>query len=126
MSDDPQNMGLVPVRGADGEVRLEMRPVPPQSPKTKDKKARHVPDPINANPEFAAKQLAQFVERRERLEEEKRGIGDDIRDLNSQIQSYGYDLKGFNAIIALRRMENEDRQTLEAILDTYKTALGLA
>jgi uncharacterized protein (UPF0335 family) len=123
---DAAILGFVSVRDSNGEVRLEMRPLPPPSAKAKGKKARHVPDPINANPEFAAKQLAGFVERRERLEEEKRGIGDDIRDLNSEVKSVGYDLKGFNAIIALRRMESDDRQTLEAILDTYKIALGLA
>ncbi len=126
MTEPTSQYRLVPVRCSDGETRLEMRPVATNSAKTKGKKSRPVPDPINANPEFAAQQLAQFFERRERLEEEKRGIGDDIRDLNSEVKSVGYDLKAFNAIIALRRMESGDRQTLEAIVDTYKTAIGLA
>lgn len=74
---------------------------------------------------IAADQLRLFIERIERLEEEKKGIADDIRDVYSEAKSTGYDVKTMRAIIRLRRMENHDRQEAEALLETYKAALGL-
>lgn len=74
----------------------------------------------------AADQLRLFIERIERLEEEKRGIADDIRDVYSESKSQGYDPKVMRQIVRLRRMETHSRQEWEAILETYKNALGLA
>ena len=74
----------------------------------------------------AADQLRLFIERIERLEEEKKGIADDIRDVYSESKSQGYDTKVMRQIIRLRRMESHSRQEWEAILETYKSALGLA
>lgn len=73
----------------------------------------------------AAEQLRLLVERRERLEEEKKGINDDIRDLSAEVKVNGYDVKTFNAIIRLRRMEKQAREEAEALLETYKNALGM-
>ncbi len=73
----------------------------------------------------AAAQLRQFIERIERLEGEKKGISDDIRDVYSEVKATGYDPKIVKQIIKLRAMEPHDRQEMEAILETYKAALGL-
>ncbi|ASK88505.1 DUF2312 domain-containing protein [Sphingorhabdus sp. SMR4y] len=74
----------------------------------------------------AADQLRLFIERIERLEEEKQGMADDIRDVYSEAKSQGYDAKIMKKVVALRKMEAHDRQEMEAILDTYKDALGLS
>lgn len=71
-------------------------------------------------------QLRLFIERVERLEEEKKGISDDIRDVYTEAKAMGYDPKIMRQIVRLRKMEAHDRQEMEAILDTYKAALGLA
>lgn len=74
----------------------------------------------------AADQLRLFIERIERLEEEKKGIADDIRDIYSEAKGQGYDAKIMRQIVRLRKMTNDDRQEMEAVLETYKAALGLA
>jgi uncharacterized protein (UPF0335 family) len=71
-------------------------------------------------------QLRLFMERIERLDEEKKGIADDIRDVFSEAKSQGYDTKIMRQILKLRKMEPHDRQEMEALLDVYKSALGLA
>jgi uncharacterized protein (UPF0335 family) len=71
-------------------------------------------------------QLRLFMERIERLDEEKKGISDDIRDVFSEAKSQGYDTKIMRQILKLRKMSQDDRQEMEALLDTYKSALGLA
>jgi uncharacterized protein (UPF0335 family) len=73
----------------------------------------------------AADQLRLFIERIERLEEEKKGIADDVRDVYSEAKSNGYDTKTMRKIVALRRMETHVRQEADALLETYRTALGL-
>lgn len=73
----------------------------------------------------AAEQLRLFIERIERLEEEKKGIADDIRDVYAEAKSQGYDAKVMRQIVKLRKMEAHDRQEMEAVLDVYKAALGL-
>lgn len=70
-------------------------------------------------------QLRLFIERIERLEEERKGVSDDIRDTYNEAKSQGYDAKIMRQIVRLRRMEPHDRQEMAAILDTYKAALGL-
>lgn len=75
---------------------------------------------------IAAEQLRLFIERIERLEEEKKGMADDIRDVYAEAKSNGYDVKTMRAIVRLRRMEKHHRDEAEALLETYKAALGLA
>lgn len=70
-------------------------------------------------------QLRLFIERIERLNEEAKGIADDIRDTYSEAKAMGYDPKIMRQVIKLRAMESDDRQEMELILDTYKAALGL-
>lgn len=69
--------------------------------------------------------LRLLIERRERLEEEKKGIADDIRDVMAEAKAVGYDTKIIGQIIKLRKMKPDDRAEMEAILDTYKAALGM-
>jgi uncharacterized protein (UPF0335 family) len=69
--------------------------------------------------------LRLLIERVERLEEEKKGIADDIRDVYAEAKATGYDSKIMRQIVKLRKMSNQDRQEMEAILETYKAALGL-
>lgn len=73
----------------------------------------------------AADQLRLFIERIERLEEEKKGIGDDIKDVYLEAKATGYDTKIMREIIRLRKMPKHDRQEMEAILQTYLAALGM-
>lgn len=75
--------------------------------------------------DVAADQLRLFIERIERLEEEKKGIADDIKDVYSKAKANGYDTKVMREIVKLRRMEKHVRQEHEAVLDVYKAALGL-
>ena len=75
---------------------------------------------------IAAEQLRLFIERIERLEEEKKGIADDIRDVYAEAKSNGYDTKTMRAIVRLRKMETHQRQEADALLETYRAALGMA
>ncbi|WP_336957818.1 DUF2312 domain-containing protein [Sphingobium aquiterrae] len=73
----------------------------------------------------AAEQLRLFIERIERLEEEKKGIADDIKDVYLEAKSTGYDVKTMRSIVRLRKLESHVRQEAEALLETYKNALGI-
>ncbi len=73
----------------------------------------------------AADQLRMLIERIERLEEEKKGLGDDIRDVYLEGKATGYDPKIMRQIVRLRKMQPHDRQEMEAILPTYLAALGM-
>lgn len=73
----------------------------------------------------AADELRLLIERIENLEEEKKGISDDIRDVYSEAKARGYDAKIMRQIIKLRAMETHERQEWEAVLDTYISALGM-
>ena len=70
-------------------------------------------------------QLRLFIERIERLEEEKKGVADDIRDTYNEAKSQGYDPKIMRQIVRLRKLPVNDRKEMEAILDVYKSALGI-
>ena len=74
----------------------------------------------------AADQLRLFIERIERLEEEKKGIADDVKDVYAEAKANGYDTKTMRKIVALRRMEKHARDEMDALLETYRNALGLA
>lgn len=74
----------------------------------------------------ARDQLRSFVERIERLEEEKKTIADDIKDVYGEAKSTGYDVKVLRKVVAIRKQDANDRMEQEAILDTYLHALGMA
>ena len=69
--------------------------------------------------------LRLLIERAERLEDEKKGITDDIADVYNEAKSVGYDPKIMKQIVRLRKMKPDDRREQEAILELYKSALGL-
>lgn len=69
--------------------------------------------------------LRLLIERIERLEEEKKGIADDIRDVYAEAKALGYNTKIMRQIVRLRKMDNNDRLEMESELETYKAALGL-
>jgi uncharacterized protein (UPF0335 family) len=74
---------------------------------------------------FAKDQLKAIIERVERLEEEKKAISDDIRDVFAEAKANGFDVKALRTIIRLRKQEPDERAEQEAIIDTYMLALGM-
>jgi uncharacterized protein (UPF0335 family) len=74
---------------------------------------------------FAKDQLKAFVERVERLEEEKKALADDIRDVFAEAKGNGFDVKALRTIIRYRKMDVNERKEHEAVLETYMVALGM-
>ena len=74
---------------------------------------------------FAKDQLKSIVERIERLEEEKKTISDDIRDVYAEAKGNGFDVKALRTIVRLRKQDESERQEQETILETYMQALGM-
>jgi len=81
---------------------------------------------LNEGGTVASRQLKSFVERIERLEEEKKGIADDIRDVFAEAKGQGFDTKVMRQVIRLRKKDVAERQEEEALLDLYLHALGMA
>jgi len=73
----------------------------------------------------AAGQLRALIERIERLEEEKKTLADDIKDVYAEAKGNGFDTKAIRTIIRLRKQDQAERQEAETILDLYKAALGM-
>jgi uncharacterized protein (UPF0335 family) len=74
---------------------------------------------------FAKDQLKSIIERIERLEEEKKAISDDIRDVYAESKGNGYDVKVLRMIVRMRKQDANERQEQETILETYMQALGM-
>jgi uncharacterized protein (UPF0335 family) len=74
---------------------------------------------------FAKDQLKSIIERIERLEEEKKTISDDIRDVYAESKGNGFDVKALRTIVRLRKQDPNERQEEETILETYMQALGM-
>jgi uncharacterized protein (UPF0335 family) len=74
---------------------------------------------------FAKDHLKAFVERVERLEEEKKAIADDIRDVYAEAKANGFDVKALRAVVRLRKEDVNERKEYEAVLETYMHALGM-
>jgi uncharacterized protein (UPF0335 family) len=79
----------------------------------------------SATSDSSAARLKSFIERIERLEEEKAGIAADIKDVYSEAKGTGFDVKIMRQIVRLRKMESSDRQEQEELLDLYQRALGM-
>jgi len=75
--------------------------------------------------DFAKDQLKAFVERIERLDEEKSGLANDIREVYAEAKDTGFDVKALRSVIKLRKQDANARQEAEAILETYLHALGM-
>jgi len=74
---------------------------------------------------IAADELRQLIERAERIEEEKKALSDDLKDVLNEAKSRGFDVKTIRAVMRLRKMEKHHRDEAEALLETYCAALGL-
>ena len=74
---------------------------------------------------FAKDQLKAVVERVERLEEEKKAIADDIKDVYAEAMAHGFDVTALRTIVKLRMQDTDERKEQEAILETYMLALGM-
>ena len=74
----------------------------------------------------AADHLRSYIERIERLEEEKKGIADDIKEVFAEAKGTGFDVKAMRAVLRLRKMDKADLQEQEYMIDLYKHALGMA
>ncbi|WP_299322038.1 DUF2312 domain-containing protein [Parasphingopyxis sp.] len=72
-----------------------------------------------------ADRLKLLIERIERLEEEKKGIADDIKDVYAEAKAVGYDPKIMRKVVSLRKMDTNDRREQDDLLETYKSALGM-
>lgn len=75
---------------------------------------------------ISADQLRSFIERIERMEEEKANIAADIRDIFAEAKGNGFDVKAMREVLKLRRLDRNERDEREYMLDVYKRALGLA
>ncbi len=75
---------------------------------------------------IAADRLRSFIERIERLEEEKAALAADIREVFAEAKSNGFDAKIMRQVVRLRKMESADREEQELLLDLYKRALGMS
>lgn len=80
---------------------------------------------IGHNSRFAKDQLKSIIDRIERLEESKAEIASDIRDVYAEAKGNGFDVKALRAILRLRKQDANERAEHEAIVDTYKQALGM-
>lgn len=74
----------------------------------------------------AADELKQFIERLERLEEEKANIGNDIKEVFAELKGRGFDVKAVRSILRIRKKDHAERQEEEAMLELYMQALGMA
>lgn len=114
---------------------LEVRDtgIPAAPPRAKKSKAAAKAETLAAPESDAARdagqtardQLRSYVERIERLEEEKKSISDDIKDVYGEAKAMGYDTKVLRKVIAIRKQDQNERAEQEAILDTYLAALGM-
>lgn len=73
----------------------------------------------------AGQRLKSFIERVERLEEEKKGIAEDIKDVYAEAKSTGFDTKTLRRIVSLRKMDAQKRQEADELLDLYMSAIGM-
>jgi uncharacterized protein (UPF0335 family) len=80
---------------------------------------------IGHNTAFAKDQLKAIIERIERMEEEKKTISDDIRDIYAEAKGNGYEVKALRTIVRMRKQDADDRRAQETILETYMHALGM-
>ncbi len=87
--------------------------------------AAAVTDDEGAATRFAKDQLKAIIERIERLEEEKKTISDDIRDVYAEAKGNGFDVKSLRIVVRLRKQDINERKEQEAILETYLHALGM-
>jgi uncharacterized protein (UPF0335 family) len=74
---------------------------------------------------FAKGQLRSLVERIEKLEEEKKALAEDVREVYAEAKAAGFDVRALRVVVRLRLQDNEERKEHEALVDLYRSALGL-
>lgn len=89
------------------------------------KKTETETDNVTRPAQFAKDQLKAFVERIERLEEDKKSISGDIKDVYAEAKGTGFDVKALRHIIAIRKLDVDERREQQAIIETYMDALGM-
>ena len=87
--------------------------------------ASAVKEKEKASTRFAKDQLKAIIERIERLEEEKKAIADDIRDVYAEAKGNGFDVKALRTVVRIRKQDKNEREEHEAVLETYLHALGM-
>ena len=97
----------------------------PRKPRAATAKPGHNSDMADAPAGFAKEHLKSFIERIERLEEEKKAIADDIKDVFAEAKANGFDTKALRGILKMRREDDDERRELQAIVDLYMEALGV-
>lgn len=113
-----------------GEARLQQaeearNPPPPEAYELLANVGHNQPPEDKTMAEATDDRLRLLIERIERLEEEKKGIGDDIKDVYGEGKSVGYDVKIMRRIVRLRKMKPDDRREAEQLMATYAAALGM-
>ena len=112
-TEDEDLIGDGPAATSDGKPRPNRKPKPDND------------DVTETSQTVAAGQLRAFIERVERLEEEKKTIADDVKDVFSEMKGTGFDVKAVRTIIRLRKKDQAERQEETAILELYAAALGM-
>lgn len=84
-----------------------------------------MPDDKDGARAIAADELRQLIERAERLEEEKQGVAEDIKDVFAEAKARGFDTKAMRRIMKIRKQKKEDFEHEEGVLETYMHALGM-
>jgi len=114
---DGTTAAIATVPAADRAVTPADNELPLTDPK--GAKSRNRPGGMNVG------RLKSFIERVEKLGEERKAISDDIRDVYSEAKGVGYDVKTLRKLVALRKLDAADRAEQESLLDIYKHALGM-
>jgi uncharacterized protein (UPF0335 family) len=112
----PDHVGRRFVLGDDGQAINPPAPVEQQMT---------IPVDLPKENRAADDRLRLLIERVERLEEEKKGISDDVRDIFNEAKAVGYDVKIMRQIVRIRKMKPDDRREQDMLLDTYKCSLGI-
>ena len=79
---------------------------------------------MSAQTSFAKAQLKSYVQRIERLEEERKALGEDIREVYAEAKAAGFDVKAMRVVVRLRKQDADERKEHEALVELYREALG--
>jgi len=96
-----------------------------QPAETEEASAQDAPQETRDVGGVAGDRLRSFIERIERLEEEKAALAEDIKEIYAELKGVGYDAKTVRKIVSLRKLDSEKRREADELLDLYKTAVGM-
>jgi uncharacterized protein (UPF0335 family) len=121
----PPSIGAGGFRRPTSIINIEGRGLLQEAPAMGDFMVEELGEAGRTGGHVAADELKLLIERAERLEEEKKGISDDIKDVMGEAKSRGYDPKAIRKILSIRKKKKEEYQEEEAILEVYMQALGM-